>query len=190
MGFTASETDPGLFIAHYKGSKVYVLVYVDDILVASKSLEDIQHVKHSLTEALKVRDLGETKYFLGMSLDRNRQARTLKMTQERLAAELVSKYGMKEGKTKTVPMSTSIKLVRATEENMLDKEAHRYSELVGRVLYLLVCTRPDISQAWEFWLDTWHGALDSSQGNAVLHSWIPADWHTVWERQHYCGSLL
>ena len=54
MGFTASEADPGLFIAHYKGGKVYVLVYVDDILVASKSLEDIQHVKHRLTEAFKV----------------------------------------------------------------------------------------------------------------------------------------
>ena len=147
MGFTASEADPGLFIAHYKGGKVYVLVYVDDILVASKSLEDIQHVKHRLTEAFKVRDLGETKYFLGMSLDRNRQARTLKVTQERLATELVSKYGMKEGKTKNVPMSTSIKLVQATEENMLDKEAYRYSELVGSLLYLSVCTRPDISQA-------------------------------------------
>ena len=55
MGFTASEADPGLFVAHYKGGKVYVLVYVDDILVASKSLEDI---KHRMTEAFKVRDPG------------------------------------------------------------------------------------------------------------------------------------
>ena len=58
---TASEADPGLLIAHYKGGKVYVLVYVDDILVASKNLEDIQHVKHRLTEVFKVRDLQEAK---------------------------------------------------------------------------------------------------------------------------------
>ena len=147
MGFTASGADPGLFIAHYKDGKVYVLVYVDDILVAYKSLEDIQHVKHRLTEVFKIRDLGEAKYFLGMGLDRNRQAKTLKLTQERLATELVSKYGMMEGKTKTVPMSTSSKLVQATEDNMLDKEAYKYSELVGSLLYLSVCTRPDISQA-------------------------------------------
>ena len=107
---------PGLSGASVTFTKVYVLVYVDDILVASKSLEDIQHVKHRLTEVFKVRDLGEAKYFLGMDLDGNKQAKTLKLTQERLATELVSKYGMMEGKAKSAPMSTSIKLVQATED--------------------------------------------------------------------------
>ena len=147
MGFTASEADPGLFIGQFKHGTVYLLVYVDDILVAAKSAADIQHVKDRLTEVFKVRDLGEAKYFLGMSLERDRQAKTLKMTQERLATELVSRYGMRESKTKSVPLSTSIKLEQATEDNLLDREAFPYSELVGSLLYLSVCTRPDISQA-------------------------------------------
>ena len=147
MGFTASAADPSLFTATFKGSKVFILVYVDDILVAAKSITDIQHVKDKLADAFKVRDLGDAKYFLGMSLVRNRQARTLKMTQERLATELVSRYGMKEGKIKTTPMSPSIRLVQATKDNMLDKGAYTLSELVGSLLYLSVCTRPDISQA-------------------------------------------
>ena len=37
MGFTASEADPGLFIGHFKSGTVYLLVYLDDILVAGKS---------------------------------------------------------------------------------------------------------------------------------------------------------
>ena len=147
MGFTASEADPGLFTAKYKGSNIYILVYVDDILVAAKSLADIEHIKARLTTIFDVRNLGEAKYFLGMSLDRNRQAKTLKMSQERLATELVHKHGLKEGKTKSVPMSTSIKLVQAGEDKLLDKEHYHYSELVGSLLYLSVCTRPDISQA-------------------------------------------
>ena len=147
MGFTASEADPGLFIGHFKSGTVYLLVYVDDILVAGKSAADIQHVKDRLTKVFKVRDLGEAKYFLGMSLDRDRQAKTLKMRQERLSTELVNRYGMKESKTKSVPMSTSTKLEPATEDNLLDREAYPYSELVGSLLYLSVCTRPDISQA-------------------------------------------
>ena len=147
MGFTASEADPGLFIGHFKHGTVYLLVYVDDILVAAKSIADIRHVKDRLTKVFKVRDLGEAKYFLGMSLDRDRQAKTLKMTQERLAIELVSRYGMRESKTKSVPLSTSIKLEQATEDNLLDREAFPYNELVGSLLYLSVCTRPDISQA-------------------------------------------
>ena len=99
-------------------------------------------------------------------MDRNRQARNLKMTHERLATELVSKYGMKEGKTKNVPMSTSIKLVQATEESVLDKEAYRYSELVGSLLYLSVCTRPDISQAV--------GALARHMARPSMEHWTAA----------------
>ena len=127
--------------------------------------------------------------------DRNRQARTLKMTQERLATELVSRYGMKEGKTKSVPMITSVKLVQATEGNMLDKEAYRYSELVGSLLYLSVCTRPDISQA--VGVLTRHMAqpsmeqpMDSSQGISALHSRHSTAWHTVWTGQSYSGGVL
>ncbi len=147
MGFTASGADAGLFTAQYKGSNIYILVYVDDILVAAKNLADINHVKARLTDIFDVRSLGEAKYFLGMSLDRDRQARTLKMTQERLATELVHKHGLKEGRTKSVPMSTSMKLVQAAEDQLLDREEYHYSELVGSLLYLSVCTRLDISQA-------------------------------------------
>ena len=82
-----------------------------------------------------------------MSLDRNRQDKTLKLSQERLATELVHMHGLEEGKTKSAPMSTSIKLVQAGEDKLLDMEHYHYSELVGSLLYLSVCTRPDISQA-------------------------------------------
>jgi len=74
MGLTASGADAGLFTAQYKGNNIYILVYVDDILVAAKNLADINHVKARLTAIFDVRDLGEAKYFLGMSLDRDRQA--------------------------------------------------------------------------------------------------------------------
>ena len=143
-GFTASEADPGLFIGHFKSGTVYLLVYVDDHDI-SKSAANIQHVKDRLTKVFNVRDPGEAKYFLGMSLDRDRQAK--RMTQERLATELVSRYGMKDSKTKSVPMSTSIELEQATNDNLLDREVYPYNGLVGSLLYLSVCTRPDISQA-------------------------------------------
>ena len=60
---------------------------------------------------------------------------------------LVHKHGLKEGRTKSVPMSTSMKLVQAAEDQLLDREEYHYSELVGSLLYLSVCTRLDISQA-------------------------------------------
>ena len=82
-----------------------------------------------------------------MGLDRNRQARTLKVTQERLATELVHRYGLQEGNTKSTPMSTSTRLVQAEEDDLSDREEYHYSELVGSRPYLSVCMRPDISRA-------------------------------------------
>ena len=63
MGFTASGADAGLFTAQYKGSNIYILVYVDDILVAAKNLADINYVKARLRAIFDVKDLGEAKYF-------------------------------------------------------------------------------------------------------------------------------
>ena len=165
-GFTASEPDPSLFTAQLKSGTVYILVYVDDILVAAKSQTDIQSIKDRLASAFKLTDLGEAKYFLGWSLTRDRQAGTLKATQERLARELVGRYGLHEGKTKSIPMSTSTKLEPASEDNMLDKESYKYSELVGSLLYLSVCTRPDISQAV--------GVLSRYMANPSTEHWIAA----------------
>ena len=94
-----------------------------------------------------VRDLGAAKYFLGMSLDRDRQKRTLKVTQERLATELVHRHGLIHGKTKSVPMSPATKLTQAEEGTVLNKEKFQYCELVGSLLYISICTRPDIAQS-------------------------------------------
>ena len=59
MGFIASEADAGLSIAQYKGSKIHILVYVDDILVAARRLANIEHVKERLTATFDVRSSGE-----------------------------------------------------------------------------------------------------------------------------------
>lgn len=149
MSFKPSDADAGLYImtAQFKGNNVYILVYMDDILIAAKDMAAVDNVKERLNSIFDVRDLGEAKYFLGMSLNRNRAEHTLKMSQHRLASELVDKYGLKEAKTKSIPMSPSIRITQTQEDKILDKEVYRYSELVGNLLYLSVCTRPDIAHA-------------------------------------------
>ena len=81
-----------------------------------------------------------------MCIVRDRAARTIKLTQKRLTAQLVDIYGLKDCKSKTVPLSTSLQLTKADGE-YLDKDTYTYTHLIGSVLYLSVCTRPDIAQA-------------------------------------------
>lgn len=63
-------------------------------------------------------------------------------------------------------MNSSIKLTQAEEGNILDKDTYRYSELVGSLLYLSVCTRPDIAQAV--------GALTRYMANPSMEHWTAA----------------
>ena len=91
-----------------------------------------------------VHDLGEANFFLGMELQRDRSKKELHITQKRYMQEMVNQFGLQDSKTKNVPMSTSIKLLKS-EGEPLDKTKFGYSELIGSLLYLTVCTRPDIA---------------------------------------------
>ena len=166
INFTASEADPGLYTANLKDGKVFILVYMDDILVVGKTMDSINHVKSRLEGVFDVRDLGEASYFLSINIIRDRPSRYLQINQQRITTQLVEKYGLQEGKIKTVPMSPDIKLVQATEDNLLDKELFKYSELVGSLLYLAVCTRPDITFAV--------GVLARHMSKPTLEHWTAA----------------
>jgi hypothetical protein len=102
-------------------------------------------VNKLLAETFDVRDLGEATYFLGMQLTRGREAGTLKLTQKKLTGELLARYGIKTAKARSVPINPHEKVVR--DGKLLDREKFPYSELVGSLLYLSVCTRPDIAQS-------------------------------------------
>jgi Reverse transcriptase (RNA-dependent DNA polymerase) len=122
-------------------------VYVDDLLMASKLLSDVQHVKQLLMSVFDARDLGEAKYFIGMEIVRDRPSKSLKVMQKKYAEEVVARFGMADAKPAAVPLSASVKLSRAVDAAPLDAIVYPYRELVGSLMYLSVCTRPDISQA-------------------------------------------
>lgn len=144
MGFTASEADPGFYVKTTEDTKIYMLVYVDDILIASKRTKENEMTKSRLMETFDARDLGEPVQYLGIKITRNRGSKTITLDQEQMTTELIKKYGMEESKSKSTPLGPSTRLSK-DEGEPLDTKAHPYSPLVGSLLYLSVCTRPDIA---------------------------------------------
>ena len=60
--------------------------------------------------------------------------------------EIITTYGMTEGKTKSTPLNAAVPLM-TDGGTTLDTSEFHYSGLVGSLLYLSTCTRPDIAQA-------------------------------------------
>ena len=146
-GYQASEADPGLFVLRNKTHTVYVLVYVDDLALAAPSHADLDGIKAALSRAFDVRDLGDATWFLGMKIERDRDAGTVKLSQPTMTNDLVTKHGLSDARTKTTPLSNALKLSKLDGELLQGQDKHNYSEVVGSLLYLSVCTRPDIAQA-------------------------------------------
>jgi transposase InsO family protein len=146
LGYSTSDADPGLYVSATQGGKTFALVYVDDILIAADSMEAVDAFKATISSSFDVHDLGEASHFLGMAIRRDRSARTIHLSQERMATQLVASYQLGDCKARGVPLSPSTELSKAAGEP-LDKATFTFTHLVGSMLYLSVCTRPDIAQA-------------------------------------------
>ena len=145
-GMRATEADPCLFFGSFGAVLVFVLVYVDDLLVAGASEEAVAMCKHVLTGAFTVRDLGVPKYFLGMHISHDRKEGLLSLGQRQYVTTVLERFGLGDSNPVRLPMGTGVVLQR--EGTPLEPlMATKYQEAVGSLLYLATCTRPDISFA-------------------------------------------
>jgi hypothetical protein len=92
MGFTASKTHTSLFIYKTKNTTIYVLVYVDGIIIASSYSKTTSALNDQLRKEFVVNDLGDLHYFLGIEVTKQRGG--LLLTQQKYTAEMLQKARM------------------------------------------------------------------------------------------------
>ena len=145
FGMQPSAHDPGLWYGHLHGSDVYIVLWVDDIIIgALKHAVDL--FKKQLLTRFKGRDLGEATHYLNMSIVRDRTARTITLTQPQHIASTLDTAGMSACKGSAVPMHPGADMTYTTDS---DEALHGqpYAACVGALLYISNCTRPDIALA-------------------------------------------
>jgi hypothetical protein len=116
MGFIQSVNDPCIYVA-VTGEIFIIGVYVDDIVLAGKSLPRIEKVKKSLSEKFEVKDLGELRYFLGVHVHviQDYEKKSVWIGQEAYTKNIIKKFDMENCKPIITPVNTSSKLLKATE---------------------------------------------------------------------------
>ncbi|CAI7811312.1 unnamed protein product [Closterium sp. NIES-53] len=141
-----SSCDESLFLKGEGKKLVLFLVYVDDVLLFSSSMKEIQNVQQQLMKNFKCKTLGEVKYCLGMHVERDLDHRWLKLHQEKFIKELGEKYGIENERKVATSLPAEFKLVKAAEDEGVEaEEQQQFQSLVGSLLYAAVHTRPAIS---------------------------------------------
>ena len=151
--YTRSKYDDCVYLRKLRdGSYIYLLLYVDDMLIASKDQGEIEKLKSHLSREFEMKDLGEAKKILGMEISRDRRLGRLYLTQKEYLSKVLKRFGMNE-KTKPVstPLAPHFKFSASlSPKNDAEREYMAkvpYANAVGSLMYAMVCTRPDISQA-------------------------------------------
>ncbi len=141
-GLKKSKVDPCVY---YSTDRCLILaVYVDDIMIFYSDAEQLEKLKSSLCSSFKMKDMGRAKSCLGIRLTYTDSG--IALDQSNYINEILQNFGMQDSKPMGTPSDTSQKLSSAITLGE-EKNDVPYQQVVGCLLYLSQCTRPDIAYA-------------------------------------------
>jgi hypothetical protein len=142
LGFIPSKGDTSLFFFTNRNIHVYVLVYVDDIIVANSSQYATTTLLKNLEKDFALKDMGELHYFLSIEVAKINSG--ILLSQTKYAKDLLKKTCMLACKPVGTSLSSSEKLSAHVRELLGPMDATHYRNIVGGLQYLTL-TRPDLA---------------------------------------------
>ncbi|CAI7867157.1 unnamed protein product, partial [Closterium sp. NIES-54] len=145
LGFAPSTAQSSLFLrTDATLPPFYVLVYVDDLVFATADTEALAHVKSELQKRHTCTDLGELTSYLGLRITRDRAQRTITLTQSHMVQQVLQRFGFTYSSPQSTPLPTGHSLSSPPSDESVEPSGP-YPELVGCLMYLMTCTRPDLA---------------------------------------------
>ncbi|CAL2265123.1 unnamed protein product [Prunus armeniaca] len=142
FGFQHSQSDSSLFIFRHASYVIFLLLYVDDIVVTGNYSRFLHHFITALGLAFDIKDLGPLHFFLGLQVTTTSDG--LHISQLKYAYDLLQRHGMLHCKPANTPLAAKVPL--SASDGVPLESPSDYREIVGSLQYLTL-TRPDLSFA-------------------------------------------
>ncbi|KAH9684680.1 DNA (cytosine-5)-methyltransferase [Citrus sinensis] len=97
------------------GGGIYLLLYVDDMLIACNKKEEIKKLKVELSTEFEMKDLGAATKILGMQIIRDRESKVLYLSQADYVKRVLTKFNMEDSKPVSTPLSARFQLSKSLE---------------------------------------------------------------------------
>ncbi|CAI7796196.1 unnamed protein product [Closterium sp. NIES-53] len=138
LGFQPSSADQTLFV-HRGSTSFFVLLYVDDLVFTTVDGVALADVKLELKKRHTCTDLGELRHYLGLQITRDRNARTITLSQSHMVQQVLQRFELQR-----TPLAVDHRLTGPFPDESFEPSGP-YAELVGCLMYLMTCTRPDLA---------------------------------------------
>ena len=170
FGFVENIMDQCIY-QKTSGSKIcFLVLYVDDILLATNDKGLLYEVKQFLSKNFNMKDMGEASYVIGIKIHRERSQCILGLSQETYINKVLERFRMKDCSPSVAPIVKGDRFnLNQCPKNELEQEQMKnipYASAVGSLMYAQVCTRPDIAFAV--------GMLGRYQNNPGIDHWRAA----------------
>ncbi|MFS8002612.1 putative RNA-directed DNA polymerase [Helianthus anomalus] len=142
LGFHGSKTDPSLFIYSHHGILMYMLVYVDDIILTGNNPQLINNTIKRLSTTFALQDMGRLSYFLGIEVIP--KGNDLLLSQQKYVHDIIEQAGLSQSKPADSPMAPN-SILSLGDSPQFDNPV-KFRQTVGALQYLTL-SRPDITFA-------------------------------------------
>jgi hypothetical protein len=145
LKFSQNSADTNVYTKEVSpGKYMHALVYVDDVTVAATK-SDYTEFRDNVARGFNIKDLGEIKWILGIAVSHTKNNKFF-LSQKAYLSATLEQFGMQDCKSIATPTcGGDIQIAASHEGNPCD--ATLYKSIVGKIMYAMVCTRPDLAFA-------------------------------------------
>ena len=146
LGFSAISEDYSVFVN--REMRIVIATYVDDLLVLGQDAEAVARVKEGLAKWFKMSDLGPVGHYLGVRVIREETSwgTKIKLSQQAYTEKILKAFKMDQSNPVSTPMDENV-VLEPCKEMAKPEDRKWYQKAVGSLMYLMMCTRPDIAYA-------------------------------------------
>ena len=145
LGFVQSKRDPCLWV--HPDKSIFIVLYVDDSLIAAKTLRAINKLISSIKSRFKIRELGMPTQFLGMTVNYFQDQGVLLLSQDKYIMKLQQHFLASSNPRHIKPTTPIVHDFYKSLDTATQVDTGSYRALVGGLIFIAISTRPDISFA-------------------------------------------
>lgn len=144
-GYSQTKCEPCVYVKRNSSNLTILAIYVDDFFLFTNDSVEKKQLLSNLSNKFNIKNLGSIKNCLGINIVRNREKGTILLSQKDYIKRLLCRFGMSDCKGISTPMQLNEKFNKC--DNNVSDNNYNFRELIGSLMYLSVCTRPDITYA-------------------------------------------